>query len=377
VSAKKRTVPWAVRFSRPPGGVETVRGAGGFRWTPGVLTGVPAGAWYEESVRLLYELGLTEGGAFAPNGRLTLAEVISLAVRLHRTYNGWTAADLSDLQYALNTGIIAKDQYDNYSDPATRRSFAAIMANALPGEGPRGMNVVMDGVIPDVPMTDPGANGIYTLYRAGVLLGEDVKGTFSPDSLITRAAAAVAAAWIVDPSLRQGISLLSADSYGVALNRTSLKLLPGASMTLTASVSPTNATDRSVTWASSKPRIAVVDQDGTVTAVGPGKALIIATSAAGATATCTVRVMEPIQQGLVRLHGRADSALQSKANRGRLPPLASSGRGSRAAPCVCHVSRRFPWAGSLFQPQKFRGGRNLFPSLFVYIGKGREKEAAL
>jgi len=51
-------------------------------------------------------------------------------------------------------------------------------------------------------MTDPGANGIYTIYRTGVLLGGDVKGTFSPDSLITRAAAAVAAAWIADPSLR-------------------------------------------------------------------------------------------------------------------------------------------------------------------------------
>jgi len=261
-------------------------------YTPGVFSGVPAGAWYEESLRSLYELGLIDGGAFTPNGRLTLAEVLSLAVRIHRTYNGWSVA-MSDLQYALNTGIVENGQYDDYSAPATRRSFAAILAKALPPEGLRGMNVVMDGAIPDVPMTDPGSSGIYTLYRAGVLLGGDVRGTFSPDSMITRAAAAVAAARIVDPSLRQGISLLTADSFGVTLSRTSMTMVPGDVKTLTATVFPVNSTERGVDWASSEPRTAVVDQNGTVTALRPGNVLIIATSAAGATATCAIRVSEP------------------------------------------------------------------------------------
>lgn len=261
-------------------------------YTSGVFTGVSAGAWYEESLRNLYELGLADGGAFAPNGRLTLAEVLSLAVRVHRTYNGWSVA-MSDLQYALNTGIVEAGQYDDYSAPATRRSFAAIMAKALPSEGLRGMNVVMDGAIPDVPMTDPGAGGIYTLYRAGVLLGGDVRGTFSPDSMITRAAAVVATARMVDPSLRQGISLLRAESYGVTLSRTSLTMVPGDVKTLTATVFPVNSTERGVDWASSEPRTATVDQDGTVTALRPGNVLIIATSAAGAVATCSVRVSEP------------------------------------------------------------------------------------
>jgi len=261
-------------------------------YTSGTFAGVPEGAWYEESLRSLYELGLIDGGTFAPNGRLTLAEVLSLAVRVHRTYNGWTV-EMSDLQYALNTGIVQNGQYDDYSAPATRRSFAAIMARALPSQGLRGMNVVMDGAIPDVPMTDPGAGGIYTLYRAGVLLGGDVRGTFSPDSMITRAAAAVAAARIVDPSLRQGISLLTAESYGLTLSRTSLNMVPGDVKTLTATVFPVNSTEREVDWASSETRTATVDENGTVTALRPGNVLIIATSAAGATATCSIRVSEP------------------------------------------------------------------------------------
>ena len=145
---------------------------------PGVFPDVPAGAWYEEGVRTLYERGLTEGGRrFGPRSQVTLGEVVSLAVLLHRTYNGWSMPEgMSGLQYALNTGIVAADQYDDYTAPATRRSFAAIMANALPSEALKGINIVMDGTIPDVPMTDPGAKGIYRLYRAGVLVGGDIHG---------------------------------------------------------------------------------------------------------------------------------------------------------------------------------------------------------
>lgn len=66
------------------------------------------------------------------------------------------------------------------------------MAKSIPGEGLRGINGVLDSAIPDVPMSDPGAAGIYTLYRAGVLLGVDEQGTFRPDSPISRTAAAVA-----------------------------------------------------------------------------------------------------------------------------------------------------------------------------------------
>ena len=120
---------------------------------PGVFPDVPAGAWYEEGVRTLYERGLTEGGRrFGPRSQVTLGEVVSLAVLLHRTYNGWSMPEgMSGLQYALNTGIVAADQYDDYTAPATRRSFAAIMANALPSEALKGINIVMDGTIPDVP----------------------------------------------------------------------------------------------------------------------------------------------------------------------------------------------------------------------------------
>ena len=217
-----------------------------------------------------------------------------MAVLLHRTYNGWAMPEgMSGLQYALNTGIVTADQYDDYTAPATRRSFAAIMAKALPSEALRGINIVMDGTIPDVPMSDPGAQGIYRLYRAGVLVGGDDWGTFYPNSLITRDTAAVATARMVEPALRRGTTLMNVDSYRVYLDRNAMLLSPGQVDRLTAVVYPVNnIRAQTVTWASSEPRTAVVDQYGTVTALRPGTALIIASTPSGAMATCSVRVVD-------------------------------------------------------------------------------------
>lgn len=262
-------------------------------YVPGVYADVPAGAWYEENLRIVYEMGLTEdAAAFLPGGGLTLAEVVSLAVRVHRTYNGWSASALSDLEYALNTGIVTIDQYGDYSAPATRRSFAAIMAKALPGEALRGVNAVVDGAIPDVPMSDPGAAGIYALYRSGVLLGVDARGTFRPDSPITRTAAAVALSRMTSPSLRQSISLLAMESYQVTLEPSGVVMLPGTVRTLNAIISPANAADKRVVWVSSDPLTAAVDQTGTVTAIQPGTTVISAISIDGAVGTCAVQVSE-------------------------------------------------------------------------------------
>ena len=64
----------------------------------------------------------------------------------------------------------------------------------------------------------------------------------------------------------------------VAINKTSLTLEPGASETLTASVTPNNASDTSVTWSSSDTSVATVSALGKVSALKAGTAKIIATS---------------------------------------------------------------------------------------------------
>ncbi|MCQ2138224.1 MAG: Ig-like domain-containing protein [Bacteroidales bacterium] len=78
---------------------------------------------------------------------------------------------------------------------------------------------------------------------------------------------------------------------GISLNKTSMTLTEGATQTLTATITPSNATNKNVTWFSSNTSVATVDANGKVTAVKAGTATITAKTAdGGKTATCTVTV---------------------------------------------------------------------------------------
>ena len=80
----------------------------------------------------------------------------------------------------------------------------------------------------------------------------------------------------------------------VELNKTSVSLKAGETEQLTATVTPDNATDKTVTWTSSKPTVVAVDENGKITAVAPGTATITAT-AGDKSATCTVTVAKEAQ----------------------------------------------------------------------------------
>ena len=80
----------------------------------------------------------------------------------------------------------------------------------------------------------------------------------------------------------------------ISLDQTTASINPGETVTLTATVLPDNATDKSVAWSSSDETIATVD-NGVVTAVAPGVATITVTTADGTnlSATCEVEVIAP------------------------------------------------------------------------------------
>ena len=78
----------------------------------------------------------------------------------------------------------------------------------------------------------------------------------------------------------------------VELDITQKALNVGDTFTLTANVKPNNATDKSVTWSSSNTSVAMVDENGVVTAVAEGTATITATASNGVEASCTVTVKQ-------------------------------------------------------------------------------------
>ena len=94
-----------------------------------------------------------------------------------------------------------------------------------------------------------------------------------------------------DIKKQTGSGQISVSVAGVSLDKTEIVLVEGSSEKLTATVEPTNATNKNVTWSSDHEAIATVDQNGTVTARNGGQAIITVTTADGSkTATCTVNV---------------------------------------------------------------------------------------
>ncbi|MCL2343832.1 MAG: S-layer homology domain-containing protein, partial [Firmicutes bacterium] len=79
---------------------------------------------------------------------------------------------------------------------------------------------------------------------------------------------------------------------GVALNKTAASLTVGTTDTLTATIAPDNATNKTIAWSSSDAAVAAVDASGKITALTPGAATITVTTAdGGKTASCAVTVI--------------------------------------------------------------------------------------
>ncbi len=81
----------------------------------------------------------------------------------------------------------------------------------------------------------------------------------------------------------------------VSLNETSLELEIGDKLTLVATVLPSNATNKNVSFLSDKPGVVSVSSTGAISALASGTATITATTEDGAkTALCVVTVIEPV-----------------------------------------------------------------------------------
>jgi uncharacterized protein YjdB len=87
------------------------------------------------------------------------------------------------------------------------------------------------------------------------------------------------------------VTVTNVSVTGINIVPSSLNLLAGDKGILEAQVLPANAMNKNISWVSSEDGIAEVDDNGTVTGIAPGNAVITATTEDGSfSATCTVTI---------------------------------------------------------------------------------------
>jgi len=157
---------------------------------------VNSSAWYKDVVDNCYNYSLMMGDSentFNPMGNITLAEVITTAVRIWCLNNPDDAKPTIGsspwyqcyVDFAIEKKIINKNDFKDYTVPATRAEMAYILKNSVSSTNLAKLNDINS--IPDVTKTDKYGEEIFKLYEAGILGGSDEKGTFYPNKNITRA----------------------------------------------------------------------------------------------------------------------------------------------------------------------------------------------
>ena len=166
-------------------------------------------AWYYWDVMTAVASGLVNGKTettFCPDDYLTYAEAVKLAACLNQLWWAGTVT-LSNgspwyrtyVDYAWENGILS-EEYD-WNEYATRGRYLALFADALPVYALTAINEIPDNSIPDVSVYDPNAEEIYTLYRAGIVQGDEWHNC-NPYNYIRRSEVAAILTRIIDPTSR-------------------------------------------------------------------------------------------------------------------------------------------------------------------------------
>ena len=183
-------------------------------YTPNMFTDVNENAWYgvnqQKVVVNAYEYNLMSGypdNTFNPTGSMTIAEAITIAARVNSIYTTGVENFVQGtiwyqvyVDYAIANGIINATDFPNYSAAATRAQMAYIFARSLPQQELKEQNTVYS--IPDVNGETPYSAYIFMLYKAGVLEGNNTKGTFYPGNSVSRAEAAAIISRVILPATR-------------------------------------------------------------------------------------------------------------------------------------------------------------------------------
>lgn len=187
------------------------------------FTDVKSADWYNVYVKKCFELDLVSGKTnnyFGAQDNISIAEVITLASKIHSIYNG-ADIDLSKtdtekwympyVRYAGRNGI--PSNFDYYGRPALRKEIVQILYSSLPEKEWEKINNVTS--IPDVNYTDnisaDQKDCIFKFFNAGIVAGNNEYGIFYPGLPVIRAEVSTIVSKIADKTLRGKVNLKISD----------------------------------------------------------------------------------------------------------------------------------------------------------------------
>ena len=200
------------------------------------------------------------------------------------TLNSGTKKDA----YKLGTGKATGDL--SFTVPATATSFT-FYAAGWNGDGTHTVDIYYGNTKQSASLSLTNYSSIsgsgteFSITEADLTkISKTVSVNFSSNTTVKLATSSKRAIlWDISYSTSSSVPVSS-----VGLDKTSLSMSVGDTEVLTATVNPSNATDKTVTWSTDNSSVATVS-NGTVTAVAEGTATITA-SAGGKSATCSVAV---------------------------------------------------------------------------------------
>ena len=310
---------------------------------------VPADAWYAENVKTVCEYGLMQGkgqGKFMPSGKLSVAETLAIACRLHNIFQGGDGVIgqsapwyQSYIDYAAEYEIISFPSASPtfWNESIQRSLFSRILSRSIPASALLTINDIPMGTIIDVDF-DENTEAVYQLFNAGILTGTN--GWFCPAATISRAEAAAIISRIILPDMRIE-SNAAASPINTFVDETSLvhyqaangaiQLTDESSSIVVAAYAAKPVASSKLRWESSDPSVAAVselsgDPDlpsncslALICGVSSGTALISITNAEGLKTSFSVDVVMTVDQTGTPSAAEGDDANQSAAQTGGRP----------------------------------------------------------
>lgn len=177
---------------------------------------VASGSWYLPGIRFAFEQDLMKGSSFQtfnPNDNLSVAEAVTLAVRLYEIYYGTVLVSSAPsnpwyqkyVDVAVRQNILNPTYFSDYTAAINRADFTSLLVRLFPFSNNEKINQISILNIPDIDGGTFLADDIIAMYNYGIITG-DSSLRFMPKSYISRAEVASIISRMAAPNLRKKIT---------------------------------------------------------------------------------------------------------------------------------------------------------------------------